>query len=60
MKRLLLCLALSAFTASLLHTFEWERTARRDWKQAAAALSQSDLAPLLRDGVAGRSLSSDR
>jgi hypothetical protein len=37
MKRLFLCLALSSFSASLIHSFEWERTARREWKEFATA-----------------------
>jgi hypothetical protein len=36
-KRFLLCLCLSAFTASLIHPFEWERTARREWREFAQA-----------------------
>jgi hypothetical protein len=35
MSKLLLCLLLSVFAASLVHKWEWERTARADWKQLA-------------------------
>jgi hypothetical protein len=41
MKKLLLCLFLSACAAALLTTFQWERTARQEWKEFAVA-SQSD------------------
>ena len=41
MKKFFLCLALSAFTASLIHTFDWERTARSEWHAAAAAIKEN-------------------
>jgi hypothetical protein len=37
-KKLFLCLCLSAFTASLLTTFQWERDARAEWHQRALDL----------------------
>jgi hypothetical protein len=41
MKKLLLCLCLSACAAALLTTFQWERTARREWHEFYVA-SQAD------------------
>lgn len=52
MKKLILCLCLAAFSASLIHTFQWERTARHEWREFAQA-AKSNAADL-------RDLNSDR
>lgn len=52
MKKLFLCLCLSAFSASLIHTFEWERTARNEW-HAFAREAKSNAADL--DALTGHS-----
>lgn len=39
MTRLLLCLFLSAYAAALVTPFEWERSARREWRELAENLS---------------------
>jgi hypothetical protein len=36
MTRLFLCLVLSAYTASLITPFEWERNVRREWHEVAS------------------------
>jgi hypothetical protein len=40
MKKLLLCILLSAYTALLITPLEWEKKARRDWKALADALRE--------------------
>ena len=41
MKRLLLCLCLSAYTAVLVTRFQWEEIARREWHAYAEATLDS-------------------
>lgn len=40
MKRLIICLCFAAFTASMLTTFEWEKTAKREWRALAVAMKE--------------------
>ncbi len=40
--KLIICLCLSAFTASMIHTFEWESTARRQWHDYAVAVHEEE------------------
>jgi hypothetical protein len=47
MTKLFLCLLLAAFTASLCVEFQWERDARREWRQFAQAVSGDSRSSIL-------------